>query len=174
MPHVFISYVSENLEAASRLRDALEAYGIEVWFDRERIAVGSRWADAIRDGITQGAFYIACFSEEYSKRSRTYMNEELVVAIEELRLRPFDRTWFIPVMLSRCEIPNRSIGAGETLRSLQWIDLSKNWNDGIRRILAVVQPISSRVDELIQALDSESPETFGKAVRDLTTIGLAD
>jgi len=172
MPHVFISYVRENLDAAARLRDALEAYGIEVWFDRERIAAGARWAGAIRDGITQGAFYIACFSEEYSKRSRTYMNEELVVAIEELRLRPFDRTWFIPVILSPCEIPNRSIGAGETLRSFQWIDLSENWNEGVRRILAVIQPVSSRVDELIHALADQSHEVVSGALHDLTAIGL--
>ncbi len=51
------------------------------------------------------------------------MNEELTVAIEELRLRPTDRAWFIPVLLDDCEVPDRSIGAGETLRTLQWIKL---------------------------------------------------
>ncbi|HSE18758.1 MAG TPA: toll/interleukin-1 receptor domain-containing protein [Pyrinomonadaceae bacterium] len=103
------SYVRENSDAVGRLTQALRAHGIEVWLDKTQIKPGSRWADAIREGISQGDFYIACFSVEYLRRSRTYMNEELTLAIEELRQRPTDRAWFIPVLLSNVEIPARNI-----------------------------------------------------------------
>jgi hypothetical protein len=140
MPQVFISYVRENSEAVQRLARELRTYGIKVWLDKNDIKPGSRWRDAIREAISQGDFFIACFSAEYSERSKTYMNEELTLAVEELRQRPTDRAWFIPVLLSDANIPNRSIGAGETLRDIQWVALYQNWDDGVKRILSVIQP----------------------------------
>jgi len=67
------------------------------------------------------------------------MNEELVLAIEELRLRPTDMAWFIPVKLNRCEIPDRDIGAGATLQDLQYVELYQDWDAGIQRIVNVIQ-----------------------------------
>jgi hypothetical protein len=142
MPKVFISYVRENREEVQRLAGDLCTHGIEVWLDKNDIQPGSRWKNVIRKAISQGDFFIACFSSEYSERSRTYMNEELTLAVEELRKRPTDRTWFIPVLLSDIEIPDLSIGAGETLRAIQGVELYHNWDDGINRILAVIQPDS--------------------------------
>ena len=68
------------------------------------------------------------------------MNEELTLAIEELRQRPTNRAWFIPVLLAECAVPERSIGAGETLQDLQWVDLQRNWDDGIIKIVGAIDP----------------------------------
>ena len=114
MPRVFISYVRENSNEVQRLVHALEARGIEVWLDRTQIKPGYRWRDAIRDAITQGDFFIACFSAEYNSRSKTYMNAELTLAVDELQQRPVDRAWFIPVLLADCHVPALRIGAGDT------------------------------------------------------------
>jgi len=140
MPRVFISYVRENSKDVIRLVSALKARQVEVWFDQTHLKPGDRWADVIRREISQGDFFIACFSTEFSKRRKTFMHEEITQAIEQLRQRPVDQPWFIPVLLSDCEIPDRSIGAGETLRSIQWVALYDDWNEGIRHILAVIQP----------------------------------
>lgn len=148
MPRVFISYVRENSDEVHRLANELKARGVKVWLDKYQIRPGYRWKDAIREGISQGDFFIACFSNEYNNRSKTYMNEELVLAIEELRQRSTDRAWFIPILLSETQVPNRDIGAGETLRSIQWVELYKNWDDGIRSILAVIQPEAVEAPEI--------------------------
>jgi hypothetical protein len=148
MPRVFISYVHENSEPVHRLANELKAHGIQAWLDKNQIKPGFRWKDAIREGISQGDFFIACFSDEYHNRSKTYMNEELILAIEELRQRSTDRAWFIPVLLSETQVPNRDIGAGETLRSIQWVELYKNWDDGIRSILSVIQPDAAEAPEI--------------------------
>jgi hypothetical protein len=139
MARVFISYVRENSGEVQRLYDDLQTRGIEVWLDRNDIEPGLFWDEAIRKAILQGDFFIACFSAEYNARSSTYMNEELTLAIEQLRQRPRDRAWFIPILFSG-EVPDWDIGAGKTLRSIQHVELDKNWDDGIQRILAVVQP----------------------------------
>ena len=80
------------------------------------------------------------------------MNEELTIAIEELRQHSTDQSWFIPIRLNECEIPDRDIGAGKTLRSLQRVELypKRKRNDGIKRILKVIQPIPTKVQESVK------------------------
>ena len=143
MNKVFISYIRENIEIVDRLYQELDSRGIQVWLDRNDIDPGSRWEQAIRRAIQQGAFFIACFSKEYNAREKTYMNEELTIAIEELRQHPTDRIWFIPVKLNECEIPDRDIGGGKTLQAFQHVNLCEDWDGSIQRILRVVQPTSS-------------------------------
>ena len=140
MNKVFISYVSENIEIVKRLCQELKSHDIQVWLDRNDIDPGSFWEQTIRKAIHQGAFFIACFSEEYNNRNKTYMNEELTIAIEELRQRSADQIWFIPIKLNSCEIPDLVIGGGKTLRALQHVNLYEDWNGSIQRIVKVVQP----------------------------------
>jgi hypothetical protein len=142
MKHVFISYVHEDSEMVKNLSYHLTSKGVNVWLDRNNILPGVRWKDAIREAIQEGNFFIACFSQAYSSRDKTYMNEELTLAIEGLRQFSAHRAWFIPVLLSDCKIPNIDIGAGKTLNDIQAVFLYKNWDDGIQRILEVVQPIA--------------------------------
>ncbi len=147
VPHVFISYVHENQDDVDRLCDDLVESGIEVWLDRDNIKAGARWRDAIEEAIQNGAYFLACFSKEYNERDESYMNEELTLAVDRLRKMPTDRTWFIPVKLNKCEIPNRRISAVETLRDLQWVEFYRDWNGGVQRILKVVKPNDGRPSE---------------------------
>ncbi len=136
--HVFISYIRENQDEVNLLCDELEAAGISIWLDREQIKPGHRWKDVIREAIENGSFFIACFSKEYEKKDKSYMNEELALAIEQIRKYQRNRIWFIPVLLSNCYIPNYSIGGGETLRDIQWVDLGKEKKKGIKKIIEVI------------------------------------
>ncbi len=138
--HVFVSYLREDREAIDRLCYDLKQNKIEVWLDREKILPGERWQIAIRRAIENGAFFVACFSSAHANRDASYMNVELAIAIEQLALRPADRAWFIPVILDGGRVPDRPIGGGETLRDIQWVDLSLNWQEGVQRILTVLRP----------------------------------
>jgi HEAT repeat protein len=171
MNRAFISYVGENRATVVRLAQALRAFDVDVWLDRDRLSPGMRWRTAIREAIAHGDFFIACFSREYQERSRSYMNEELVLAIDELRRRTTTRAWFIPVLLNECEVPDRDIGAGETLRSLQWVNLYEDWDDGVGRILTVVAPTSAKLHALQRQLDSESARERIRAADELAAMG---
>jgi len=70
------------------------------------------------------------------------MNEELIIAIEELRKMPHNRTWFIPVVLHDSSVPDRAIGGGETLRDIQWVKLYDDWKNGIKQIIKTINPSS--------------------------------
>jgi hypothetical protein len=143
MIKVFISYVRENEEDVIKLSDRLKkSTGIKVWLDRDSISPGSFWKDAIAEGIANGDFFVACFSKEYAEKSISFMNEELYLAIEQLRLRPIDRKWFIPILLSECNIPKIEIGGRRTLQDIQWVRIYNDWETGIQKILKVINPKS--------------------------------
>lgn len=157
MSHVFVSYVREDQSDVDRLSAALRAAGFNVWLDRDKILPGVRWRTAIRQAIRDGAFFIACFSNRYLRKDRSFAWEELTLAIDELRARPADRTWFIPVLLTDCSVPDRDIGGGESLRDIQWVSLSNDWNAGVQRL---VQTLGGRTSDDIPAInDSPRPSS---------------
>lgn len=169
--HVFISYVRENQKQVDRLCLELESNGVKVWQYRNSIKPGARWKDAIRKAIRRGDFFIACFSNEYASKTKTYMNEELTLAIEELRQYGSDREWFIPVLLSECDVPARSIGGGETLLDIQWVPLFDDWEGGIKRIVEVIEPIPQEVQAAINAIQLKDNGMRMSAVSNLGNIG---
>ena len=169
--HVFISYVRENQEQVDRLCQDLESHGVNVWLDRHSIKPGSDFRDAIRGAIQEGHFFIACFSNEYTSKAKTYMNNELMVAIDELR--QYTRPWFIPVKLSKCEVPNLRISSDKTLKDLQYVELHEDWDAGINDILSVIKPFPPEIQNLTSALRSEDRDVRGNAVRALRKIGPA-
>jgi hypothetical protein len=141
--HVFISYVRDDSRQVDQLQLALEAAGIPVWRDTTDLWPGEDWRAKIRRAITDNALvFIACFSQESLARDKSYQNEELTLAIEQMRLRPPDKPWLIPVRFDDCEIPDRDMGAGRTLTSIQRADLFGDRSDeGITRLTAVVLQI---------------------------------
>ena len=86
--HTFISYVRENSLEVDKLQRALEASGIQVWRDTADLWPGEDWRAKIRRAIIDNTLvFIACFSSLSVARDKSYQNEELVLAIEQLRLR---------------------------------------------------------------------------------------
>jgi len=122
--HVFISYAREDSAGADQLQRVLEAAGLRVWRDTSNLWPGEDWRAKIRQAIQGDALvFIACFSQRSLTRTESYQNEELTLAIDQLRLRPLDEPWLIPVRFDDCDIPDRDIGASRTLSSLQRADL---------------------------------------------------
>lgn len=157
MGHVFISYCRENMDAVDRLCENLISQDIKVWLDRNALEPGMQWKSAIQQAIHHGTYFVACFSKEFNARKQTYMIEELALAVEKLRDRPFDKVWFIPIKLNECEIPGIDIGGGATLRDLQYVNLYEDWEIGIQRIVNVMQ--STCVQEPLNG--TNSPEDKG-------------
>jgi hypothetical protein len=150
MPSAFISYVRDNSEQVDKLAAELRQHGVTVWLDRDDILPGADWQYAIRQAIEGGDYFIACFSAEYVARRKTYMHTEIGLAIEMLQQMPIGRIWFIPVLLSDCQVPDLPIGGGRTLTRLNWEPLHKDWARGIRRILKAmgVEPKAAPVPPL--------------------------
>ncbi|MEV7783427.1 toll/interleukin-1 receptor domain-containing protein [Kitasatospora sp. NPDC088351] len=165
--HAFVSYVSEDSPTVNRLVAAVRQSGVEVWLDRDSIRPGARWRNSIRSAIEQGAFFLACFSSHCAERSKSYMNEELVLAIDELRKYPADRAWFIPLKLSAHDIPDRTIGGGETLRDLQWLDLSADWDNGVSTLVGLLSGVRKPPPQSGNPVVMDTSRPFGERVGQL-------
>ena len=144
--HAFISYVREDSRDVDKLQRTLEAAGIPVWRDTADLWPGEDWRAKIRRAITDDALvFIACFSSRSVARARSYQNEELLLAIEQLRLRRPDDLWLIPVRFDDCVIPDLEFGGGRTLASIQRADLFGDRRDaGVARLVAAVMRVLGR------------------------------
>ena len=160
MAHVFISYARDNGQEVQRLRDELTRCGVEVWLDKTQIKPGQNWKVAIAEAIDKGDFFLACFSKEYSEKSKRYMNEEITLAVEQLRQRGDDTTWFIPVLLSG-EVPQKRIDASRKLTDIQWVELNEaNWDQGIQQIFQTIQPPRRLRSEAIDKLSGDAVKSM--------------
>lgn len=122
--HAFISHDPDDGQAADCLQHLLEVAGIRVWRDAADLLPGQDRRTEIRKAISEGALvFIACFSRNSLARSRSVQNEELLLAVEQLRMRLPDDPWLIPVRFDDSRVPDIEIGGGRTLASLESADL---------------------------------------------------
>jgi Restriction endonuclease/TIR domain len=138
--HAFISYVREDSGEVDRLQRILEAAGIPVWRDTANLWPGENWSVKIKDAITRDALvFIACFSSRSVSRQKSYQNQELMLAVEQLRLRRPDDPWLIPVRFDACDVPDLELGPGRTLASIHRADLfGEDRNRAAGRLVAAV------------------------------------
>jgi hypothetical protein len=65
---VFLSYASEDAEAARRICEALRCAGIEVWFDLSELRGGDVWDQKIRHEIHACALFMPVVSRQTQER----------------------------------------------------------------------------------------------------------
>jgi len=158
--HVFVSYVREDSGHVERLQHALEQAGIPVWRDTADLWPGDDWRARIKTAIRQNALiFVACFSRPGLSRTKSYQNEELLLAAEQVRLRRLDLPWLIPVRFDDCDLPDLDLGGGRTLNSLQRVDLfGDRAEDGFLRITQAVLRILELSAVRPTAADAERAE----------------
>lgn len=122
--HIFISYVREDSAEVDRLCAVLDAAQIPYWRDRNALGPGDAWKAKIREAIRSGSVvFLACFSDRSRAKDKSYMNEELTLAVDEFRQMPPGRTWLIPVRFDAGDVPYWDLGAGRALSDLNFSDL---------------------------------------------------
>ena len=120
-----------------------------MWRDTADLWPGEDWRLKIRRAITDNALvFVACFSNRSIARKKSYQNEELLLAIEQLRLRRPDDPWLIPVRFDDCDIPDLEIGGGRSLPSIQRAGLFGDQRDaGIARLVSAILRILGRYSD---------------------------
>lgn len=118
-PAVFISYASADLEAAERLRDALGAAGIRVWFDKERLEGGELFEKNIRSGIERCALFVPVLSNQTEQRAEGFFRREWRWA--DNRRQGIDDTipFIVPVVIDDTD-PYTAL-APDSFKAMQWM-----------------------------------------------------
>jgi len=103
---IFVSYASENLEAASRLAEGLRSAGLEVWLDKKELQVGDDWARSIRRGIERCSLFLPMISRQAlgEENRRRYFWREWMEADDLARGMAPDEAFIIPVVIDDTRI----------------------------------------------------------------------
>ena len=85
---VFLSYASQDAEAAQKICEALRAAAVEVWFDKSELRGGDAWDAKIRRQIRECALFLPIISEDTQRRggagARNRYGFELVERVDAL------------------------------------------------------------------------------------------
>ena len=98
---VFVSYASENREAAERLADGLRAAGLDVWFDKNALQVAGDWANSIHRSIERCSLFLPVISREAlsEENRRRYFWREWNVADDRACGMAPDEEFIVPVVV---------------------------------------------------------------------------
>src|SRR6185312_4017835 len=96
---VFLSYASQDADAARRICDALRASGIEVWFDQSELRGGDAWDRRIREQIHDCRLFIPVISANSESRDEGYFRREWSLAVDRTRDMAQKRAFLVPVVI---------------------------------------------------------------------------
>jgi len=119
---VFLSYASQDEEAAQRLCNALRAAGIEVWFDQSELRGGDVWDQKIRREIQDCALFIPVISTNTASRHEGYFRLEWDLADQRTHMLARNRAFIVPVCLDAT--PDAGADVPESFQRVQWTRLA--------------------------------------------------
>ena len=118
---VFLSYASEDAEAAERIATALRAGGIEVWFDRSELRGGDVWDQSIRRQIRSCALFIPVISRHTHERREGYFRLEWKLAVDRSNLISTTQVFLVPVVVDDTREDDEEVP--ERIRDVHWTRL---------------------------------------------------
>src|ERR1700730_17989370 len=96
---VFLSYASQDADAAQRICAALRAAGIEVWFDQSELRGGEAWDRQIRKQIHDCALFVPVISAHSDARREGYFRREWKLAADRTADMAEDVPFLLPVVV---------------------------------------------------------------------------
>jgi hypothetical protein len=82
---VFLSYASQDSDAARRISDALRAAGIEDWLDEHELRGGDAWDQRIRRQVRECVLFMPVISSQTQSRKEGYVRLEWRLAVERMQ-----------------------------------------------------------------------------------------
>ena len=118
---VFLSYASQDAEAARRLCEALRASGVEVWFDQNELVGGDAWDAKIRRQIKECALFIPLISAATQARREGYFRLEWKLAAQRTHMMAAGTPFMLPVVLDQTRDAEALVP--DEFREVQWTRL---------------------------------------------------
>jgi len=140
---VFLSYTSQDAQAAQRICVALRSAGVEVWFDQSELKGGDAWDQAIRRQIRTCALFIPVISHATHDRREGYFRLEWKLAIDRSHLMDAEMAFLLPVVIDDTRDDDDRVP--ERFREVQWTRLpggetSPAFAERVRRLLSPESP----------------------------------
>jgi TolB-like protein/tetratricopeptide (TPR) repeat protein len=165
---VFLSYASQDAEAAQKIAEALRAAGIAVWFDQSELRGGDVWDQKIRREIHECALFIPVVSANTTSRREGYFRFEWDLADQRSHRMARDQAFIVPVCL------DATAGAGtdvpESFHRVQWTRLPggeapSEFVARIKRLLSPESSITARLPAGAGLSTSPLPAPMGRSTQ---------
>jgi TolB-like protein/Flp pilus assembly protein TadD len=136
---VFLSYASQDAEAAQRICEALRNAGVEVWFDQSELRGGDTWDASIRQQIKMCYLFVPMISENTQSREEGYFRREWNLAVARTLDMAGGRAFLLPVVIDGTSDSQALVP--EKFREVQWTRLPQGANTDafvkhVRRLLS--------------------------------------
>jgi TolB-like protein len=119
---VFLSYASQDAEAARRICESLRSGGVEVWFDADGgLEHGDEWDTKIRKQIKECVLFIPIISAHTQARLEGYFRIEWDLAAERARGIASGVPFILPVVIDDTREPEALVP--DRFRAVQWTKL---------------------------------------------------
>ncbi len=132
---VFLSYASQDADAAQRICAALRAAGVEIWFDADGgLQHGDAWDGKIRKQIRDCVLFIPLISANTQARHEGYFRIEWELAAERAMGIAAGIPFILPMVIDGTTEPEALVP--DRFRKVQWTRVS-NGNlpaDGVGRL----------------------------------------
>lgn len=118
---VFLSYASQDAEAARRICEALRAQGVEVWFDQNELVGGDAWDAKIRKQIGSCTLFVPVISAATQARREGYFRLEWRIAAQRTHMMSEQVPFLLPVVTDATREAEADV-PGE-FKAVQWTRL---------------------------------------------------
>jgi hypothetical protein len=118
-PTVFLSYASQDREAARTLKDALIGFGLEVWYDESELGGGELWDQKIRRQIRECDYFMPLISAQTEARLEGYFRREWRFAVERTLDMADDHPFLLPLLID--DTSQSGARVPEKFFSIQWL-----------------------------------------------------
>src|SRR5688572_11562206 len=118
---VFLSYASQDAEAAQRICQALRAADVEVWLDQSELAGGDAWDAKIRNQIASCALFVPVISASTQARPEGYFRLEWKLAAQRTHMISERTAFLLPVVIDATRDADADVPT--EFRSVQWTKL---------------------------------------------------
>src|SRR3954471_3496177 len=147
---VFLSYASQDAQAAHRICEALRAAGVEVWFDQNKLAGGDAWDAKIRKQIAECALFVPLISAATQARREGYFRLEWRIAAQRTHMMSEQIAFLLPVVIDATRDAEADVPA--EFKAVQWTHLRQG-SGGPARLpeLEALGKFCGRVQKLLSA-----------------------
>ncbi|HLW24603.1 MAG TPA: TIR domain-containing protein [Steroidobacteraceae bacterium] len=121
MASVFLSYASQDREAALRIGEALRSFGLVVWLDQSELRGGDAWDQKIRRQIRDCDYFMPIISARTESRHEGYFRREWRLAVERTLDMADDHPFLLPVAID--DVSEAQARVPEKFLSVQWLRL---------------------------------------------------
>ena len=120
---VFLSYASDDFTAAEKIKNSLEAAGIDVFFDKDDLRAGENWEAKLRRKIDECSLFIPVISRNTLTPARRFFRIEWNLALKQAEMTGFSEqdTFLLPVAID--DTAATEAGLPDRFRTIQWTRL---------------------------------------------------